>query len=137
MSQELAVSLIPDRHFFQLMGEVEALPLRKRSKWHGFLQSLDGAKRKVHFVDGQLVFKHCSEWITVKPQSDQYLNDIVFECPATEAEHERLNSAYRRGGHEEGVAEFERIATETATGNHRSKPSKIRVPTRAGEPVRA
>jgi hypothetical protein len=137
MSQELAVSLIPDRHFFQLMDEVEALPLRKRSKWHGFLQSIDGAKRKVHFVDGQLVFKHCSEWIMVKPHSDQYLNEVAFECPVAEAEHNRLNSAYQRGGQEERDAEFERLANEAATGNHRSKPSKIRVPTKAGEPVRA
>jgi hypothetical protein len=137
MPQYLTVSLLPDQHYSRLMAEIEALPLRKRAKWHGLLTSSDGVKHKIYYVNGELVFKKCSEWITVKPQSEQHLQDVEYVNPAIEAEHERLNAAYQRGGHEAEVAEFERLAREAATGNHRSKPSKIRVPTRAGEPARA
>jgi hypothetical protein len=138
MSQEsLTVSFIPDRDFHDLMQEVDALPLRKRCKWHGTIRSTDGTNLRVRFIDGQLVFKYCSEQITLKPESDQYLNDIEFLNPVYEAQHERLNRAYQRGGYEAASAEFDRITREEATGNHRSKPRKIKVPTKAGEPVRA
>jgi hypothetical protein len=137
MPQYLTVSIVPDQHYYRLMAEIEALPLQKRAKWHGMLTSSDGVKHKTYYVDGELVFKNCSEWITVKPQSEQHLQDVKYMKPALEAAHERLNVAYQRGGHEAEVEEFKRLAHEAATGNHRSKPSKIRVPTGAGEPVRA
>ena len=138
MSQEpLDVALLPDRQFFQLMGEVEALPLRKRAKWHGFLRDTNGVKHRVHFINRQLVIKFQSSCVTVRPTSDQHLNDVGFDSPTVEEKNERLNTAYQRGGQDELLAEHNRMVHEAATGNHRSKSHKMRVPTKAGEPVRA
>jgi hypothetical protein len=138
MSQErVLVMFIPDCDFNDFMLEVDALPLRKRTKWHGLLQDTNGVTHRVRFINGALVFKHCSRWITLKPLTDQYLHNITFSNPVVEAHLERMNSAYQRGGEEAEAAEFDNITREEATGNHRSKPRKIKVPTKAGEPVRA
>ena len=132
------VCLIPPICFFKLMDEVEALPLRKRSKWHGSLKDLTGAKRKVYYVaPGQLVMKHGSKWIQLKPTCKELEQHINFYSPEDEAKHSRWIRAYERGGWVEAEREHERMVAENATGDHRSKPHKIRVPTKAGEPVRA
>ena len=135
--ETIDVSLIPEPIFFGFMGEVEALPLRKRAKWRAFIQDTNGVKHRVHFVNGELVFKNQSKWIALKPLGDQHLNDIVgYDDPRTEEHHRRLNRAYERGGIVEVQEEHDRLVNEAATGNHRSKPHKVKVPTRPGEPVR-
>ena len=132
------VTLIPPIVFFKLMDEVEALPLRKRSKWHGSVKDVTGAKRNVYYVaPGKLVMKDGSEWIQLKPDCKELEQDIIFDSPEVEAQHSRATRAYERGGWIEVGREHERMVAENATGNHHSKPHKIRVPTKAGEPVRA
>ena len=77
MSQTtLEVCLVPDHTFFGFTREIYALPVRKQAKWRGLLGDTDGVKHRVHFVNDELVTKHQSTWITLKPTSDQYLNVI-------------------------------------------------------------
>jgi len=134
----IEVSFIPDPHFFALRSELEKLPLRKQPKWKGFVQDGNGVIHRVYFRNGEMFFKHLSRWIMVRPRSDEDLNDIVaYESPAVEEQCGRLNGAYERGGSRAEVQEHYRLIAEAATGNHRSKPHKVRVPTKAGEPVRA
>ena len=132
------VALIPPIQFFGLMDEVEALPMRKRSKWHGSIKDVCGVKRNVYYVaPGQLLMKLGSEWIQLKPVDKALERHVVFDRPETEEMHSRWIRAYEHGGWIEAEREHERMVAENATGNHRSKPHKIRVPTRSGEPVRA
>ena len=139
MSQTtLDIFPIPDDQYFDFMCEIYALPVRKQAKWRGFLQDTNGVKHRVHFVNDELVFKHKSTWITAKPTSDEYLNRIVdYENPNGKDQHQRMARAYKSGGIVAAQQEHDRMVEEAATGNHRSKLHKIRVPTKAGEPVRA
>ena len=134
----LDVAFIPDPIFYGFMDEVEALPLRKRAKWHGFVRDTNGMKRKVHFIDRQLVVKDQSKWLTLMPSGDEHLaSEVEFESAGLEEQHRRLRRAYERGGHVAEKQEHDRLVDEAATGNHRSKPHKISIPTRPGEPVRS
>jgi hypothetical protein len=131
------VSFIPDSHFFALMEVVEALPLKKRAKWRGFVQDANGVNHKVHFIDRQLVFKYHSKWITLKPNGDEHLADAIQHTDQrTKDQYERIAAAYERGGLAAATQEHDRLVHEAATGNHRSKPHKVKVPTRPGNPVR-
>ena len=99
---------------------------------------MTGAKRNVYYVaPGQLVMKDGSEWIQLKPTCKELEQYINFDSPEAEAQHSRWIRAYERGGWAEAEREHGRMVAENATGNHSSKPHKIRVPTKAGEPVRA
>jgi hypothetical protein len=132
------VALIPPIQFFSLMDEVEALPMRKRSKWHGFIKDVSGVKRKVFYeAPGQLLLKSGSEWIQLQPTDKALEKHIVFDSQKCADAHSRWIRAYERGGWAETEREHDRMVAENATGNHRSKSHKIRVPTKAGEPVRA
>ena len=138
MNTEENVALIPPIQFFSLMDEVEALPMRKRSKWHGFVKDMSGVKRKVYYrAPGQLVLKDHSELIQLKPTDEALDHYLVFDNQESEDMHRRWMGAYERGGWAEVSREHDRMVAENATGNHRSKSHKIRVPTKAGEPVRA
>ena len=139
MSQEpIDVTFVEDRDFFQFRCEVMSLPLRKRAKWHGDLFDTNGVKHRVRFVNGEFVIQHKSTLVLVKPEFDRHYNDIVsFESPDAEEQHERINRARENGGYSAALAEHVCIIQETATGNHKSKPHKVKVPTKAGEPVRA
>ena len=132
------VALIPPIQFFKLMDDVEALPMRKRTKWHGSIKDVCGVKRNVYYVaPGQLLMKLGSEWIQLKPVDKALERHVVFDRPETEVQHSRWIRAYERGGLDEADREHGRLVAENATGNHRSKPHKIRVHSRPGEPARA
>ena len=78
------MSLIPDDTYFDSMREIYALPVRKQAKWRGFLQDTNGVKHRVHFVNDELVFKHKSTWITVKPTSDEFTRTQAVKISAKE-----------------------------------------------------
>ena len=138
MSQTtLSVALIPDQHFYSFREEIQALPLRKRAKWRGYVQATDGVRHRVHFVNGEFVTKYRSEWLTLQPRSDKRYMDNVEYDPGLEGQDRRIDRAYESGGIVAAEQEYDRLVGENATGNHSSKPQKIRVPTKAGEPVRA
>jgi hypothetical protein len=138
MSQEsLDVSFLPDAEFYCCRQEVDALPLRKQVKWRGKVQDNNGVFHRVQLLKGDLVFKDGSKWVTLKPLSDARLNIVDFVDPAAEEKFRRWNRAHERGGAHAALEEHDRLIDEAATGNHRSKPHKIRVPTKAGEPVRS
>jgi hypothetical protein len=139
MSMEiLHVSLIPAPQYFALMEAVEALPLKKRTRWHGFVKDAQGVKHKVYFNSKDLIFKHCSIWVTLKPSGSEILADFIeYDSLVVKDQTERLSAAYKRGGHDAAIQEHSHMVDEAATGNHRSKFQKIRVPTKPGEPVRA
>ncbi len=137
MSQSLDVSFAPDADLYECMQEVEALPLRKQVKWHRTVRDHNGVFRRVHFLKGELVYKDGSKWVTLKPLGDVRLNLLNFVNPAAEEKLRRWNVAHERGGALAAREEHTRLVEESATGNHHSKPHKIRVPTKAGEPVRS
>ena len=138
MSMEtIDISLMNTPIYLSLMDEIMALPERKQAKWRGFVQDTNGVKHRLHFINGELVFKHHSKWITLKPQGlDELFHDLEYNDPIIEEQHRRLNKAYEHGGIVAEQEEHNRMVDEAATGNHRSKPHKIKVPTKSGEPVR-
>jgi hypothetical protein len=130
-------SFLPPPKFFELLHEVEALPMRKRSKWSGSVKDVTGAKRKVYYrAPGQMFIKMHDDWVELQPADGNttYLN---FASREAEDDHTRWMNAFNRGGWNEASREHGRMVAENATGNHTSKPHKVRVPTKAGEPVRA
>lgn len=132
------VSFIPDPEFFAIRKELETLPLRKQAKWKGRVQDPDGVNHCVYYRNGEFCFKALSKWIVVRPQSEIELGEIVgYHSLRVEECSRRLDMAYEQGGYLAAATEHERMIKESATGNHHTKPPKIRVPTRAGEPVRA
>ena len=137
MSQKsIDVSFVPDADFYDCKKEVEALPLQKHMKWHRKVQDYNGVFHRVHFLKGELVFKDASQWATLKPLGDARLHDVDFVDPADEEKFQRWNEAHESGGALAAREEHTRLVEESATGNHHSKPHKIRVHTRPGEPVR-
>ena len=137
MSQKsIDVSFVPDADFYDCKKEVEALPLRKQMKWHRKVQDHNGVFHRVHFLQGELVYKDGSKWTTLKPLADAHLNVVDFADPAAEEKFQRWNTAHERAPLA-CLEEHNRLIDEAATGNHSSKPHQIRVPTKAGEPVRA
>ncbi len=139
MAQEpIDVSFVPDDQFNLVMTEVMALPPRKRAKWHKSVMDSQGTLRRVSFVNGTIGYTQFSKWIMIAPLSESQNDNIL---PADDARHEeacrRAFDAFETGGSAAVSQEHVRLVDEAATGNHRSKPHKIKVPTKAGEPVRA
>ena len=139
MSQTTTLtSFIPDLDFHSFRQEIQALPLRKRAKWRGCVQDTDGVNHRVYFINGEFVFKDRSEWIALEPDGMKRYWDIPnYQNPRLEGQYRRIDRAYEIGGPVAVQQEHDRLVAENATGNHSSKPHKIRVPTKAGEPVRA
>ena len=81
--------------------------------------------------------KNRSEWLTTQPRSDNNFIDDVDYDPGLEGQDRRIDRAYESGGIVAAEQEYDRLVGENATGDHSSKPHKIRVPTKAGEPLRA
>jgi hypothetical protein len=133
----LDVSFISDASYRSLLDSVMALAPKKRSKWHAIVQTSTGVRSKVHYMSEQLVVKDRSNWVTLKPLGSEHLADsIEYSTSRERDQHERLATAYARGGDAAAVQEHSRMVDEAATGNHRGKPHKISVRTRPGEPVR-
>ena len=130
------VSPIPDPVLHEFRVEVEALPARKQSKWRGIVQDTNGVAHRVHFVSGEFVFKHHSQWVKLVALTDMRLGHSLEFTPGTVTQAVRALRAQANGGFKAAEDELRLIINETATGNHRSKPHKIRVPTGAGDPVR-
>jgi hypothetical protein len=139
MSQEpIQIAFIPDPQFFSMTNEIEALSLRKRSKWRKVLQDSKGVSRRVQFSNGKLLHKDHSKTIMLAPLSERSRLNIIGDAdPRNQEGYRRMDIAFERGGWEAVSIEHIRIIDEAATGNHRSKPHKVRVPIKAGEPVRA
>ena len=139
MSQEpRQIAFIPDSHFFALRDEIEGLPPRKRAKWRGLIRNTDGVVQRVYFDNGKLTYTLHSKCITLRPFSDrQRINSVGHSDPRYSEQARRIFSAFEHGGLAAVEEEHGRLVDEAATGNHRSKLHKIRVPTKAGEPVRA
>jgi hypothetical protein len=136
MSLEIKdISLIPAEVFIGYMEEILALPLHKRAKWRASALDTNGVKRRVRFINNELVITNSSIWMPVHPCPKDPCHDLTFGNEKSREVHRRLTQAYQRGF--DGFAEeHNRMMEEAATGNHRSKPRKFKVPTSAGEPVR-
>ena len=130
------VSLIPDTTFHEFRQEIWALPLRKRAKWRGIVQDTSGVAHRVQFVNGELVFKNHSIWVKLVPMTEVQWADCVEYTPGAERKIIRALRAQESGGLKAVEEELSHIVNETATGNHRSKPHRVKVPTGPGEPVR-
>ena len=138
--ENVDVSPMSDSGFHNLRQEVCALPPRKRAKWHTHIQDANGVVHRVHFVNGNFVFKSQSKWIRVVPMTEVQMRndfgDVDFDEPKAAEFYRRATNAFDHGGSEAVTQEVERMMNETATGNHRTKPHRVKVPTAAGEPVR-
>ena len=79
-------------------------------------------------------FKTTDLWVEVKP-----LEQALIECEISrslQGEYCRVMDAKRRGGTGAMIEELTNAIQEAHTGNHHSKPKSVRIPTKAGEPVR-
>ena len=134
--ETMDVSLVPAEVFVRFMDEIWALPLKKRAKWRGLLGDQNGVKHRVHFINNELVYKHHSTWTPVYPYPEAQCHNLTFDDAKSREQRRRMLQAYERGGNVAMCEEHNRMVDEAATGNHRSKTHKLKVPTAAGEPAR-
>ena len=130
------ISPIPDPVLHEFRAEVEALPVRKQSKWRGLVQDTNGVSHRVHFSGGDFMIKHHSEWVKLVALTDLRLGKKLFDTPGTISQVVRALQAKASGGFKAAEEELRLMINESATGNHRSKPHKIKVLAAPGEPVR-
>jgi len=89
--EPMHVSLVPEQVFFSFMGEIHALPRRKRSQWSGLIQDTNGIIHRVHYINGALVYNKQSKWITLRPDADYFLAEIVgYDSQEAEEYYRRL-----------------------------------------------
>ena len=134
--ETIDVSLVPAEVFVSFMDEIWALPLKKRAKWRGLLGDTNGVKHRVHFINNELVYKHHSKWTSVHPYPAAQRHELEFDDAKSREQYRRMLQAYERGGRVAMEDEHDRMVDEAATGNHRIKSHKFKVPTAAGQPVR-
>ena len=130
------VSPIPDPVLHEFRAEVEALPVRKQSKWRGLVRDTNGVSHRVHFIGGEFMIKNHSEWVKLVALTDLRLGKSLFDTPGTVSQVARAFRAKASGGFKAAEDELRLMINESATGNHRSKPHKIKVLAAPGEPVR-
>ena len=136
------VSPVNDEDFQRNLAEVLALPPRKQAKWRSRTTDVNGVVHRVQYLDGRFVYKHCSTWVTLVPlsfllQKDMQGDQLTFDDAKAADGWGRVTNAIN-GGDKDAVFHTvcEQLTEESATGNHRSKTRKFKVPTAAGEPVR-
>ncbi len=130
------VSPIPDPVLHEFREEVEALPARKQSKWRGLVRDTNGVSHRVHFIGGEFMIKHHSGWVKLVALTDLRLANSLEFTPGTISPVVRAFRAKASGGFKAAEDELRLMINESATGNHRSKPHKIKVLAAPGEPVR-
>ena len=138
--KEVDVSPMSDSDFHNLRQEICNIPPRKLAKWRTTIQDVNGVVHRVHFVNGNFVFKDKSKWIMVVPMSEVQMRndfgDVDFDEPKAAEFYRRATKAFDHGGSKAVTQEVEQMMNEERTGNHRSKTHKVKVHTAAGEPVR-
>ena len=129
--------------------EVLAMPAKKMKNWKGALKDQQGAWQKVRYV-GELRYvggdtDYPYEFEAWQP-SNRPIPSVwlpVVSCfagrrPTTTVEPLSRAGARMQGLQGEDLArEYEEIQRENFTGNHHRNPKPVKVPTKAGEPVRA
>ena len=126
--------------------ELLAMPDKKRKNWKGFLQDKQGVRSKVRYAgvkyfgdDPNLPYEFenwqpgnrhgGSAWWPVLDMS--VWEDYPDEIKPTS----RVGARILRG--EDVERAMDDAQQENATGNHHRNPKPVKVPTKAGEPVRA
>jgi len=135
------VSPVADVDFQRHSQEVLALPPRKQAKWRSHTTDSNGVARRVQYLDGRFVYKHCSTWVILVPlsflQKAEEKGQLTFDDAKAADGWGRVTNAINGGDKDAAFQTVcQQMIDEAATGNHRSKTHKFKVPTAAGEPVR-
>ena len=135
------VSPVADVDFQRHSQEVLALPPRKQAKWRSRTTDSNGVAHRVQYLDGRFVYKHCSTWVMLVPlsflQKVEENGQLTFDDAKAADGWGRVTNAINSGDKDAAFNTVcEQMINEAATGNHRSKTRKFKVPTAAGEPVR-
>ena len=134
------VSPVADVDFQRHSQEVLALPPRKQAKWRSRTTDANGVVHKVQYLDGHFVYKQCSTWVRLVPvsflQKVEENGHLSFDDVKAADGWGRVTNAINSGERDAVNKVCDQMINEAATGNHRSKTHKFRVPTAAGEPVR-
>ena len=129
------VMAMPDDEYALYLAEVQRLKPKKWPQWKHRHVKTDGSTQTIRY-DGQGFY---TQWLNQR---------VAVESVSRIAELER-EQLPRGPLHAYGCqmadlsdvatyhSEMERMQIETRTGNHQPRSHPIRVPTRAGEPVRA
>ena len=143
MSMEgIDVSPVADADFQRQLQQVLALPPRKQAKWRSRTTDVNGVVHRVQYLDGRFVYKNCDTWVMIVPLSwllkkDMEGDQLTFDDAKAANGWGRVLNAINGGDTDTVFATVcEQLTDESATGNHRSKTRKFKVPTAAGEPVR-
>ena len=138
--ETVEASSVPDSDLRNFRQQVMALPLRKQAKWYGHTKDTNGVVHRVRFIGGNFVIKDKSSWIRLVSMTDLQManefGDVEFDVPRNAEYYRRATNAFDRGGRAAAAQEMNQMRDETATGNHHTKPRKVKVPTATGEPVR-
>ena len=139
--QNIEVSPVADLDFQRHSQEVLALPPRKQAKWRSRTTDADGVVHRVQYLDGNFVYKQCSTWVRLVPlsflQKAEENGQLLFDDAKAADGWGRVTNAINNGDKDVALHTVcDQMINEAATGNHRSKTRKIKVPTAAGESAR-
>jgi hypothetical protein len=133
---------LPFEDVKKIMNEIRALPSRKQEKWHPTMVDTRGVRHRLRFKDNMLQMKTHSDgrvdtsdlWIQVTSLEQARIDCVIAR--STQAIYERAMDAKYRAGTGAMFEEIQNVVQEAHTGNHKSNPKPVRIPTKAGEPVR-
>ncbi len=128
---------MPDDDYALYLAEVRSLKPKQQKYWKRRNEKTDGSTQTIRY-DGQGFY---TQWLNQRVAVHSVSR--IAELEREELSRGPLHACFRQVADLDisDVAtyhsEMDRMQTETRTGNHQPRSHPIRVPTRAGEPVRA
>ena len=138
---DIEVSPVADLDFQRHSQQVLALPPQKQAKWRCRTTDANGVVHRAQYLNGNFVYKHCSKWVRLMPlsflQKAEENGQLLFDDAKAADGWGRVTNAINSGDKDVALHTVcDQMINEAATGNHRSKTCKIKVPTAAGESAR-
>ena len=122
---------VPDEVYQSWIDELESLPLKQRRKWKTKVDRSDGSTQTIRFEKKGFYAYYLNQRIVCASVSQ--CNELrEANLMSTHVQYEQMFSMDYRSFcdfHDEQMAAAQ-------TGNHQPRNHAVRVPTRAGEPVR-
>ena len=125
------MNAVPDESFAEWVTEIESLKPKDRKKWKCRLDRTDGSAQTVRFEKDGFYSNYLNQRIRVITVSEA--NRLLEKEPTNT--HLQYEEAFQMNYNSWCDFHDEQMRA-SHTGNHQPRNHAIRVPTRAGEPVR-
>ena len=131
---EAHVLLMTDLEYDAYLKEVQKLPKKEQKKWKRRNEKSDGSTSTIRF-DGKGLYTH---WLNCRV--DVVSQTMMAEISSTRQVLPGLVTAHQLDNFQNSEALhnlMDQTLIQTHSGKHRPRNHPVRVPTRAGEPLRA